>query len=201
MTNLQDKISDFWDWFVLNKSILEEIMQSESHSKTETIVQQIDHHILGMGKLKWEISNPRKDRFNLIISPNSNRELFQITQDIVEQSPYFEEWTFFNAIPAKGAFNIQLYDNNMDLQFVDAENWQVAIFPEGQNKVELIVLSENIDHLDEETQWVAVDLVITSILGEAKKIEKINTLEVTPVFDLKQEKASFTITELEERLQ
>ena len=53
--DLAQRIQDFWEWFDENRQVIEQVVSESLHPQTNYIVEQLDQHLLGMGKLKWQL--------------------------------------------------------------------------------------------------------------------------------------------------
>ena len=198
--NLPKQIDDFWEWFNLNLPLLEAIIQVGGHPKTDDVVREMDQHVLGMGKIKWEIGNPQPNQFSLTLSPNNEHDLLEVTNAVVSEAPQINGWTFFYAAQATGKLQLQVYDHNMDVQSIDAKPWRVVLTDADAGKCELTLEAANIEYLDEDTQMIAADLVLTALLGEEEKINQLAGLEL--VFELEESDIEycFPIAELPQNL-
>ena len=49
---LAQRIEDFWEWFDENREVIQQVVSESQHPETNYIVEQLDQHLLGMGKLK-----------------------------------------------------------------------------------------------------------------------------------------------------
>jgi hypothetical protein len=198
--SLSDQIADFWEWFDLNQALVEAVIEANGHPKTEELIQLLDQHILGMGKIKWEIGNPSQNEFSFTLSPNNDRELLEVTKSIIAEAPAVSTWTFNYAAQATGALQLQVYDHNMDVQDVDASSWRAVITPSGDGRFELILEAANIAYLDDDTQMIAADLMLTALLGEEEKINCLAGLELSFELESEQEALAFPVSELLGRL-
>lgn len=194
--SLHDQINEFWEWFSLYQPLLEAIIEADGHPKTEEIIQSLDQHILGMGKIKWEIGNPHPNQYSFTLSPNNERELLEVTKSIIANEPSLNAWTFYYAAQATGKLQLQVYDHNMDVQDVDASSWRAFLSPEGDGRHELVLEASNIEYLDEDTQMIAADLILTALIGEEEKINCLSGLELSFELESDQEKSAFPIADL-----
>ena len=193
---ISDQIESFWDWFGNNQPLLENVISENGHPKTEYIIQSLDQHILGMGKIKWEIGNPQPNQFSFTLSPNNDRDLLKITKSIIAAAPKVATWTFYYAAQVTKQLQIQVYDHNMDVQDVDASSWKAVLLPSELGKHELVLETANIEYLDEDTRMIAADLILTAILGEEEKINRLAGLELVFEMDSVDRENSFPIANL-----
>ncbi len=190
VTSLPEQIENFWNWFNETRPLIEEVMEAQRHPAAEDIIKAFDQHILGMGTFKWEITVPTPTNYQLILSPNNKAELLSIGKKIVAEAPAHANWNFLPGKPASGATVIQVYDREMDVQEVDATHWQCSLALAEDQKYELTILAENTTQLDEDTELIAADLILTELLGEELKIETLIGFDVCNQID-EQEKATY----------
>lgn len=196
---LTDRIADFWEWFETHLPTVEAIIQNNNHPKFEWLIENLDQHILSMGKFKWQLDEPQDNYFSLVISPNSNRDLFAISQQIIDCSPPYEKWQFHASIPATGNTVFSVYNADMDSCTIDSQGWEMVLEQEdGQDY--LLVLAKNLNHLDEDTRLVAVDLALTYRIGEALKITNLAGFDLVDEFAPNQQKTAFKIETLAQKL-
>ncbi|MFT5819698.1 MAG: hypothetical protein ACI8ZM_000923 [Crocinitomix sp.] len=196
MADQSQQIDEFWEWFETSQPVLEAVVESNGHPKTEDLIQALDQHILGMGKIKWEIGNPQPNQFSFTLSPNNERDILKITKSIIAKAPHGKDWTFYYAAQATGALQLQVYDHNMDVQDIDAAEWlaQLSTTPEGH--YELFVMAESMSHLDEDTKVIAADLIVTAIIGEETKIKRLAGFELVDFFDENESQNAFPLKNL-----
>lgn len=200
MAKLSQQIEDFWEWFENNQPLLEAVIESDGHPKTDDIVESLDQHILGMGKIKWEIGNPETGQFTFTLSPNNDREILKITKSIIAGAATINEWSFHHSAQATGQLQLQVYDHNMDIQDIDASKWRAVLKPRNNGRYELELEVPNIEYLDEDTQMIATDLILTALLSEENKINSIMGLKIVFSFNEEQESTAFSISDLLGRL-
>lgn len=193
---LIDQIEAFWNWFEIHNELLKEVVLADQHSKTEFVVQSLNQHVVGMGKIKWEIGNPASGQFNFILSPNGDKDLLKITKKIIDTAPAVESWTFDHAYPATGKPTLQIYDQNMEIHEVDSNPWKVVIVDLPDNHFDLTIAAENLFHLDGDTQIVAVDLILNALLGEERKINHIAGFEIVEALDAEEAQVAIPMSNL-----
>lgn len=175
---LAASISMFINWFSANESVLKKALIASEQIDTSKIVDQLDQLILSFGKFSWHAETKNEIDFHFTISPNSDRELLALSQQIIQEIPPLNNWTFHPSKQANGDLSISIYDHEMDIHYVDASSWIILIEGKGDNKSELIIYADNMSELDEETQIDAADAIITNILGEKLKIELLYGIEL-----------------------
>jgi hypothetical protein len=176
--DLAQRIQDFWEWFDENRQVIELVVSEAQHPQTNYVVEQLDQHILGMGKLKWQLENPHPSSFVLTFSPNNERKLLAITQSIVQNANHAHGWVYHHAIPVKASFEVDLYDNEMEIRSITAYHWKVIPVIESDGRHELLIDAPELFDLDEDTQLIAVDLMLTDILGEELKINSLSGFQI-----------------------
>lgn len=162
-----DAISAFWLWFEDNLGRLRAVLQNPAHPDREYVVNSLDQHILAIGMFTWDIEEGQSRPWSLVISPNSDPELLEISGDIVARAPELSDWEFHPARPRKAQpLKFQVYDEAMDLQWVDASNWRYVLIPAGDEQFSLVVETNGNTHLSEETLQKAAQHLVTCLVGE-----------------------------------
>ncbi|WP_066756687.1 hypothetical protein [Crocinitomix algicola] len=178
MDKTKSQIADFWEWFQLNEGGFRELVSHGASENSTEIIDQLDQFILGFGPLKWTIEEVETNKFSFTISPNNKTELLGLTSALVNSAPSLPHWTFFDSRQPTGKLRFDLYDLEIETQTVDAQKWKFLIEQEDADRVHLIIIIANTEHLDEETEEVAVDILLTSLIGERNKISRIESFEI-----------------------
>lgn len=199
MSKFDEKIKDFWLWFDAEKLQIERIVAGEDDENPTALSDQLDELVLAFGPLKWQLESKDNGNFQFIVSPNNDSDLLRITSLLIKSAPAYKNWEFHDAIPATGELTTFLYDDEMDVQKVTAENWQCVIENES-NLLHLIVRVDQTDHLDEETEMVAVDLLLNAILGERTKIKFIESFEIVDEIDKSDRPKAFPFSQLDDQI-
>lgn len=193
---LEEQINKFWEWFGVNTQLIEEVLQNQGHVKTEYVIQQLDQHLLGMGKFKWDVKNPNENNFHLIISPNNDRELLKTAKVIVNNAILPENWMAFSGQQANGLLQISVYDEEMDICSVDATNWRALLLPSAEGRFELVIEADTSWELEEDTQLIAIDLLLNQLLGEELKITALAGLEIVEELESEESEEAFPFKNL-----
>jgi len=199
-TKLQNLITNLWDWFEDHLELLEDVVANNGHPHTEFVIEELNKHVLSIGKLKWELRNPAESHFSLLLSPNNDRDLLAITKNIMRQAPELSNWTFYSAIQPTGKLTTAVYDQEMDAQEVDATSWWAVLIETNEDRFELFIEADNLSYLDEDTQMIAADLILTALLGEENKIKHLAGMELVDSFVPEQVANKFLLAELPKRI-
>lgn len=180
-------ISSFWLWFEDNLGRLRAVVQNPSHPDREYVVNGLDQHILAIGTLTWDIEVGEAKPWSLVISPNGDPELLEVSRSIMEQAPDLADWEFHPARPRKAqSLQFEAYDENMDLQPVDATPWRYVLQPAGDGQFSLVVATGT-SRLSEETLQKAADHLVTCLIGEEVRINYVPRMRVMAAFKEGQE--------------
>lgn len=183
----KEKIEAFWDWFANNVDHIKEVLANDFHEGRKSLVKTMDNQVLQFGMFTWEMGPTDEQVYFLTISPNGNEELLEISKQIMEFSPSFPDWNFYYAKPAKEwDLKFSVFDDFMEEHRVDASSWNYLIEGSSSKNIKILIEAGNLAHLDQETKMTAVDLVVTSLIGEAFKIYNVKSLLVVDVFDHQQ---------------
>jgi hypothetical protein len=184
MTSVQfkNKINDFWNWFVEHEEKFRII--TDPHAARE----MLDNQILPFGVFAWEIGEGQNKPHTLTISPNGNSKMLRRSQAIIGEAPDLKYWEFFAARPARDwDFILEMYDSFMVKQRIDTSDWEYLFRLTPEFKIRVLLYAENIDFLDADDKISASDFVINSIIGEADKIDYVDSIEFIPFVDETQE--------------
>ncbi|MBS1755483.1 MAG: hypothetical protein JST34_15695 [Bacteroidetes bacterium] len=180
---MQEKdILNFWSWFTENSNNL----QSDSYEKI--LLDKLDKTICNWG-LVWEVGPGLLKENSLTISPNGDKELLGKTNNIIDKAPQLDNWEFFDSKQPKENWRLAtLVDTGLQ---IDASDWTYVLLKHEDEKIEILLKADSLSNLDIETKELAVDLILTNLLGEKLKIEKIDFVDIVENFDNEKE-----ITEL-----
>ena len=196
------KIKSFWKWFVDNETRIREVLDSDSQSEREALINDLDNQILDFGMFTWEIGHGSEKSFFLTISPNGNRERLGLSRLIMRAAPDLPDWVFNYAKPVKDwDLQFTLFDNNVVEQHVNASGWSFAKVRQPDHKVRIIIKADNVTHLDFDTRQTAADLVVTNMLGEEVKILNVGDIEIVNEFEDLHQSSSLSILSLKEQIE
>lgn len=193
----------FWDWFVANEEKIKEILDDDIHPQRDALVREMDNHILGFGLFTWEMGPIEHSRsFYLTISPNSDKDLLEISKSIIALAPDFRDWTFNYAKPVKeGDLLLNLYDEDFNEHRVDALEWHFVLVPQGNKKTDIIIEAPNMSQLDNETRLEAGSLVVSSLLGEEQRIRLVRKIDIVDIFDPAHKNSATPMAQLKQRFE
>jgi hypothetical protein len=194
---MNNKYKHFWSWFIHNKQLFEEPEISDK------AIELIDQQINRLGDFTWEIGPGIIKSLSLTISPGGDRNLLAITREIVSQAPIIDNWEFYYAKPVKE------WDNYFDVIIdekkigIDISNWEYILFRNDNGNYDIQIKPDNIPAilLSKENQiYGIVEMALESIIGEERRLEKIDDLEVVSEFDDDIKKNGISILNLQDHL-
>ena len=201
MSANEEKIMAFWQWFVKSESIIKDCIENETEKTREHVVEQLNNLILNIGAFSWDIGLDGSNSWFLTISPNSDKDQFKVSKEIMEYAPTHMNWTFHSSKPAKNWDRIfKIHNHNLDLVNIDANPWNYIVFEEGDGQLELIFEANNITHIDEETALSAAHEFVTHELGEALKIKRIASVKIVVLLESEYDDSKEPISELKDHL-
>jgi hypothetical protein len=116
----------------------------------------------------------------LTISPNGQKNLIAREKEITDKAPSIDNWEFFSYKQPKENWDKASLGNNSN---ISASDWTYVLLKFPDNKFEITVKADNLKLLDLQTKELAVDLVLTNLLGEKRKIDEINFIEIVDDFE------------------
>jgi hypothetical protein len=118
---------------------------------------------------------------SLTISPNGNDDLLNKAKSIIGQAPTIDDWEFYYSKQPKENWHIaRLVDKAFD---IDASDWTYVLFQYEDNKIEIVLKADSLSPLDKETKDLAADLILTNLLDEELKMEKIDFIDIVEKFE------------------
>jgi hypothetical protein len=169
------KIDEFWTWF---RSIAAPLAANVENSP---LLEELDLRIRKLdSELSWEVGPGSCEPWQLVISPNLDRDLRPRAEEIISSAPVVGGWEFHSARRPK-EWNYKLLmerpDGREPVQ-LDASNWSFVLlrYPDGGQ--ELLLQGDNLASLNDEERWQAAAITLESILGEEVLLDKISEFEL-----------------------
>jgi len=199
---MNGKIESFWEWFVDYEDTIKEFFDDDSEIDKNALIEEINNQVLDFGLFSWEIGPGVSKNYYLTISPNGKPEQLRLSRKIMTAAPDLPDWEFHHAKPAK-KWNLQftIYDDFMRERSIDASDWRFTLMQRPGQQVDIFLKADNIDFLDTDTRATAGDLVVTNLLGEETKINKVRRIQVLSAGEEPQQAANQPIELLKEKLE
>lgn len=169
------QIKQFWKWFRGAASPLAADVQNSS------LLSELDARVRGLDpELSWEIGPGSHEPWQLVISPNLDRDLRPCAQKIVSHAPTIRGWEFHSARrPKDWDYRLQMgRSEGREPVKLDASGWGFVLlrYPDGAR--EILLQGNNLPPLADEERWQAAAITLESILGEDVLMEKISQFEL-----------------------
>lgn len=197
----EEKILDFWRWFVKNDNLIKNCIENSSQSDQAYVVEQMNNYTLSFGTFTWDIGLDDSNAWFFTISPNGDEELLKVSEEIMAMAPVHMDWIFHSSKPAKvwdRRFNV--YNDLLDSVDIDASSWHYIAFEEDDGRLELIIEAQNLDNLDAETAEIAANLFVVSELGEKVRIDRVSTVSIVRNLESEYEDSKAHISDLKEHV-
>ena len=169
--NNQVDISEFWRWF---RNIAEALAVNVENSM---LLRELDGRVSNLNpKLSWEIGPGLYKPWQLVISPNLDRDLRETARLIIAQAPALSTWEFYAARQPK-QWNYRL-EMGSDKVPVDASEWAFVLlrYPNGTH--EILLEAKNLPPLSKDERWEAAAITLESILGEDIVLDRVSEFEL-----------------------
>lgn len=174
---MKKEIKDFWVWFEKNDQLIRRIIEDGTEENQKELANYFDTKILAIGHFSWEINAGAQKKYEFVISPNREPDLYEKSKKIVHNAPEMAHWEFLAAKRANpNPDSFKLYDNNLDPVFIDPTNWDIL----EENGIVIVSNAHQLRNLDSETLEHALDLVVTAYFGEAYRINRISKIIYKP---------------------
>jgi hypothetical protein len=170
-TRHQTRINEFWSWFC---DIAEALAGNVENS---TLLKDFDGRVRDLDpKLSWEIGPGLSKPWQLVISPNLDRDLREEARAIVACAPVLPAWEFHAARqPKKWHYKLELGGDKLPL---DVSGWTFVLlrYPDGGHEV--LLKGEGLPPLSDDERWQAAAITLESILGEDLFLDRVNEFEL-----------------------
>ena len=173
------RIASFWDWFQQMENQFKAYFDDEPIVNKEFLVESMNNRVLDFGLFSWQMGPGNEKPFYFTISPNGNQQRLELSKIIIGAAPNLNDWEFNFAKPAKDwDFKLLLYDNFMRECQIDVALWQYILVQKPNSKVDIFLDLQGAEKIDEDTRLTAIDIALTNILGEERKILVLNKIEI-----------------------
>ncbi|WP_296151671.1 hypothetical protein [uncultured Flavobacterium sp.] len=173
---MEDKIKKFWEWFSKNESMI------APDKITNALVDKLNDMILSMGDYDWEIREGKNKENMLIISPGGDPDLLESTQEIIKLSPNLKKWEFEYYKPAKAwDYRFSIDDGGLT-RMIDASDWEYVLLKFPGSNYDIIIKADSLKVLPEKYHFSSLNIILESILGEKKRLELIENIDLVTEF-------------------
>jgi hypothetical protein len=171
------EISAFWIWF---KSISESLYLN---IKSPAYTGLIDEKIRKLGRFDWEMGSVNDELMFFAISPNLDADLFSVTEEIVSYAPECKNWTFLSSKPRKEYTpEWRMTDDRGNWMTVDTSSWLYVLYYFEDGTFDMDLQMNSFD-LGEKQKTLALDIVLTNILGEEDYMHLVQHVKIVDHFE------------------
>lgn len=191
----KQKTDEFWTWF---RSIAASLVANVENSP---LLEELDVRIRELdSELSWEVGPGSCEPWQLVISPNLDRDLWPRAEEIISSAPVVEGWEFHSARrPKEWDYKLLMErpDGREPVQ-LDASHWSFVLLRYPDGGLELLLQGDNLASLDDDERWQAAAITLESILGEEVLLDKISEFELVDQFEPRFEEERKPIQRLRE---
>ena len=192
---MHSKILQFWQWFTYNEAIF------RNEHTAEKAKEMLDNQILSFGRFAWGIDEGLQKSYTFNFSPNNDKKLLALSQQMVQLAPNLPMWEFQYCLPAEPDwdFKFQMLNNLIVLQTFDASEWQFVLIEEQDYRVSIEIKADNLDTLDMDDKMTATSRAVNKLIGEELRIKEMYSIKPVHRFDPRDEEWVYPMTEFRER--
>jgi hypothetical protein len=171
----QHQINEFWTWFSANAEAL------AANPEDSILLEELDGRVHRLGaELSWEIGPGLSKPWQLVISPNLDRDLRELTRSIVAEAPSLNDWEFHPTRQRKEwDYKVELTgEDGGPAMVIDASNWTFVLlrYPDGIR--EILLKGAGLPVLEDDERWQAAAITLEGILGEDVLLETVDEFEL-----------------------
>ena len=168
-----DKVGGFWRWF---SSIADRLAENVENP---TLLAELDARVAKLDPaLSWEIGLGQTAEWQLVISPNLNRDFRELAVRIVAQAPVIPGWQFHSARqPKEWKYQFDL-ETDGGVQTLNASSWRFVLLQHTDNAREVLLEGADAATLTKDDRWSAAAIVLESILGEEPLLEGVDEFDL-----------------------
>jgi hypothetical protein len=168
-----DKVGGFWRWF---SSIADRLAENVENP---TLLAELDARVAKLDPaLSWEIGLGQTAEWQLVISPNLNRDFRELAVRIVAQAPVIPGWQFHSARqPKDWKYQFDL-ETDGGVQTLNASSWRFVLLQHTDNAREVLLEGADAATLTKDDRWSAAAIVLESILGEEPLLEGVDEFDL-----------------------
>lgn len=198
-TELHPKIAAFWKWFIQAEEHILTFFTEEVDEDRAPLIERINNQVLEFGLFAWEISPGTQKPFRFTLSPNGDPQRLALSKLIVSKAPKLRNWEYLYAKPAKDwDFVLPIYDDWMIERSLEAFRWQYVLLEYPDDSLELLIKANNLLFMDQDSQEMAIDQVLTNIVGEECNINYFTDVSLVEEFPAEYKEISAPIRDLKE---
>jgi|SRR5450432_543111 len=185
------KVIEFWNWFSKNCQNFGDNFDNTS------LLEELDTRILSLGDFSWEIGPGKIQENSLVISPNGDLELLQVTKMIIANSKNCLGWEYHYAKPPKDWELKFEYSTRSGEQInVDACNWKYILLRYEDGMFEIIIKTQSLSNMRYDDRLAIVEIALDGILGEEMRMQNIADINLVDDFEISQRAEAGNINDL-----
>jgi len=144
-----------------------------------TLLAELDARVAKLDPaLSWEIGLGQTAEWQLVISPNLNRDFRELAVRIVAQAPVIPGWQFHSARqPKDWKYQFDL-ETDGGVQTLNASSWRFVLLQHTDNAREVLLEGADAATLTKDDRWSAAAIVLESILGEEPLLEGVDEFDL-----------------------
>lgn len=174
------RLNEFWDWF-------EEISVALSADPNNgKLLGELDHRITEIDRrLTWEIGPGEREEWQLVISPNLNRDLRALARRVVSHAPSIENWEFHSArLPKDWDYKFELdAEDGSIVKHFDASRWTFVLLEYPDKGHEVLLKSPSAASLSADQRDCAASIVLVAVLGEDLFLDYVEWYDLVEEFE------------------
>jgi hypothetical protein len=170
----KEKIDEFWTWFcTIATQLGANIENSPALEELDARIRKLD------SELSWEVGPGSCEPWQLVISPNLDRDLRPRAQEIISHAPVIQGWEFHSARrPKEWDYLLVMERSEGEPVRLDVSGWNFILLRYPDGRQEVLLQGNSLPGLNANERWQVAAITLESILGEELLLDKIHDFEL-----------------------
>jgi hypothetical protein len=131
-------------------------------------------------QLSWEVGPGTTKPFQLVISPDLQRDMRNVARHVVARAPLIDDWEFHAARqPKRWDFHFTFdRDSKLGAVALDASQWTFVLLRHQDGTREVVLAAPGLPVLTDDQRRYAAAVVLESVLGEDIVLDSIDEFDL-----------------------
>lgn len=143
------------------------------------MIDELDSEVRALGPISWELGPGMQNNWRLTLTPDGDRALLPLTAAIVARAPEIVGWEVASSRqPREWDLTFSMSLSSGDTVEIDARSWNYVLWRFSDGSLDIKIGLDGVTSLSDEDRYRAAVIVLDGLLGEERRLEKLETIEV-----------------------